>query len=211
MARPRNQDRIDIPRRAVEAAIDLFAARRTDQVTLQEIAAEVGCRAPALYRYFPSKEALMLAVHNEGFRRLYDMKMEVGQATEPDAFERLRQGGLRYVRFAREHPQLYEVMFNEQAPYRQLQALQAAGDPGGEDFARRSLVFLRESVIRCQAEGYLAGIDPDIAAFTFWSSVHGAITLALRQRVPFDDVDAASMPVQAVETMMQFVAATRRS
>lgn len=211
MARPRNEDRIDIPARAVEAAIGLFAARGADRVTLQEIANDVGCRAPALYRYFPNKEALVLAVHNEGFRRLYATKTDVGEANPQDAFERLRQGGLAYVRFARDNPQLYEVMFTDRAPYRQLQALQAAGDPGGEDFARRSLGFLRESVLRCQVEGYLVGLDPDITAFTFWASVHGAISLALRQRVPFDEIDAGAIADGAVETMMHLVAATRRS
>ena len=53
MARPRTVDRIDIERRAVEEAARLFAERGVDGVTLQEIAAAVGCRAPALYRYFP--------------------------------------------------------------------------------------------------------------------------------------------------------------
>lgn len=209
MARPRNEERIDIPPRAVEAAIALFAARGADRVTLQEIAGEVGCRAPALYRYFPNKEALMLAVHNEGFRRLYATKVDVGETQPTDAFERLRQGGLAYARFARDNPQLYEVMFTDRAPYRQLRALQAAGDPGGEDFARRSIAFLRESIMRCQAEGYLVGLDPDITAFTFWAAVHGAISLALRQRVPFDEITGGAIADGAVETMMHLVATTR--
>ena len=211
MARPREADRVDIPGRAVEAAVRLFAERGAEAVTLQEIAAEVGCRAPALYRYFPGKEALLLAVHNEGFRRLYATKLEVGEATAGDAFERLRRGGLAYVRFARDNPRLYELMFNDPAPFRRLATLQAAGDPGGEDFARRSLRFLRDSILACQAEGYLVGLDPDVAAFTFWAAVHGAVGLALRRRVPFDEDEAGTIAEQAVETMMRLVAATRRS
>lgn len=42
----------------------------------------------------------------------------------------------------------------------------------------------------CQAESYLVGLDPDVTAFTFWAAVHGAISLALRQPIPFDEVDA---------------------
>ena len=210
MARPRNEDRIDIPARAVEAAARLFAERGADEVTLQEIAAEVGCRAPALYRYFPNKEALLLAVHNEGFCRLYATKIEVGDATRADAFERLRQGGLAYVRFARDNPHLYDLMFNDRAPYRHLATLQEAGDPGGEDFAKRSLAFLRASIVACQGEGYLVGLDPDVAAFTFWASVHGAVSLALRRRVPFDEGDTDAIAAEAVETMMRLVAASRQ-
>lgn len=210
MARPREADRIDIPARAIHVAIELFETRGIDRVTLQDIAAEVGCRAPALYRYFPNKEALLLAVHNEGFRRLYATKLDVGEATRPNAFERLRQGGLAYVRFAHDNPRLYELMFNDRAPFRQLIALQVNGDAGSEDFARHTLTFLRESILACQAEGYLLGLDPDITAFTFWSSVHGAISLSLRQRAPDDGNDSGAIAARAVDTMMHFVAISKR-
>jgi AcrR family transcriptional regulator len=209
MARPRTAERIDIEHRAVEEAARLFAERGVDGVTLQEIAAAVGCRAPALYRYFPHKEALLLAVHNEGFRRLYAFKLDAGKAAGDDAFARLRLGGLTYVRFALDNPHLYELMFNDRGPYRQLAALRDAGDPGGEDFATRSLAFLKASILGCQADGYLTGLDPDVAAFTFWSVVHGAIGLALRGRVPFDTVEPDAIVTGAVETMMALVAATR--
>lgn len=211
MARPRDADRIDIPARAIEAAIRISRERGLDAVTLREIAAEVGCRAPALYRYFPGKEALLLAVHNEGFRRLYAMKLEVGEATTADAFSRLRQGGLAYVRFAEDHPRLYEIMFNDRAPFRQMAHLQATGEAGGEDFARHSLRFLRDSIVACQDEGYLEGLDPDVAAFTFWSAVHGAISLSLRGRVPSAAGHDTAMAEAAVETIMRLVAATRRT
>lgn len=208
MARPRDADRVDIPGRAIAAATRLFAERGVDRVTLAEIAAEVGCRAPALYRYFRSKEALLLAVHNDGFRRLFAFKLDAGDAAGPDGFARLRQGGLAYVRFAVENPHLYELMFNDRGPYRELAALRDVGDPNGEDFARRSLGFLRASIVACQEEGYLGGLDPDLAAFTFWSVVHGAVGLALRRRVPFQDAAPEAIVAGAVETMMALVAAT---
>ena len=207
MARPRNAERIDIKGRAVEAATRLFAERGVDRVSLQEIAAEVGCRAPALDRYVPSKEALLLAVHNEGFRRLYAGKLDAEAAAGGSAFARLRLGGLAYVRFAFANPHLNELMFNDRGPHHRLAELRAAGEEG-EDLARRSLAFLEASIVACQQEGYLVGLDPGVAAFTFWSVVHGAVGLALRQRVPFADVDAEAICAQAVETMMALVEAT---
>lgn len=211
MARPRNDERIDIRHRAIEAAAQLFVARGVDRVTMQEIAAAVGCRAPALYRYFPSKEALLLEVHNEGFRRLYAYKIDAGEAARDTAFDRLHRGGLAYVRFALDNPNLYELMFSDRAPYRRLAALRATDQPGGEDFAQRSLAFLRTSILGCQADGFLVGLDADVAAFTFWSVVHGAVSLALRQRGPFHDVEAEAMVTGVVETMMALVAATRHA
>jgi AcrR family transcriptional regulator len=209
MARPREVDRLDIPARALEATMRLVAERGPEGVTLNEVAAAVGCRAPALYRYFPSRDALLLAAHNEGFHRLYATKLEVGEAARGDAFARLWQGGLSYVRFAWDNPRLYDLMFGDPAPFRRLAALQAAGDPAGEDFARRALGFLRDSILAVQAEGFLPGVDPDDAAFTFWATVHGAIDLALRRRDPFGEAATPDAAERAVEVVMGLVAATR--
>ncbi|MDQ2101268.1 TetR/AcrR family transcriptional regulator [Azospirillum isscasi] len=220
MVRPRNDERIDIRSRAVEAAARLFVERGTERVTLQDIAADVGCRAPALYRYFPNKEALLLEVHDEGFRRLYAFKADAGRAAGGDAVARLRLGGLAYIRFALENPNLYELMFNDRGPHRRLEELRASRSEGAadgtEDMAQRCLRFLETSIRDCQAAGYLQGLDTETAAFTFWSAVHGAASLALRGRGPFDvsRVDATVAQravVQTVETMMALVAASRRT
>ncbi len=204
MARPRGAERTDLRAAAIAAAARIAAARGVDALTLRDVATEAGCTAPALYRYFSSKEALLLALHDEGFRILYAEKVAVAVRAGGDAFARLRLGGLAYVRFALEHPALYEVMFNDRGPARAIEA------QGGEDHARRSLGFLRASIEACQAEGYLPGIDPDAAAFTFWSAVHGAVALALRRRAPVTEAPPREAAEQAVETMMALVAASRR-
>ena len=207
MARPRNADRIDIPGRALAEATRIVEERGAVALTLAEVAAAAGCRAPALYRYYPSKEALLLAVHDEGFRRLYASKLEVADAARDDAFARLEAGGLMYVRFALANPNLYELMFTDRSPFHLL----SGEDRSEEDLGVRSLAFLTESVAACQREGYLPGLDARTAAFTFWSTVHGAVSLALRRRSPFSEVATSEGVEQVVTTVMALVAATRRA
>lgn len=207
MARPRDADRIDIPGRALAEATRIVEARGAEGLTLGEVAAAVGCRAPALYRYYPGKEALLLAVHDEGFRRLYTSKLDVADATRDDAFARLEAGGLMYVRFALANPHLYELMFADRSPFHLL----SDQDRDEEDLGVRSLAFLTESVAACQREGYLVGLDARTAAFTFWSAVHGAVSLAIRRRSPFTEVATAEGVEQVVATVMALVAATRAS
>lgn len=48
--------------RIVEAAIELFTRKGFDGATMDEIAKSVGVSKPALYRYFPGKDALLEAV-----------------------------------------------------------------------------------------------------------------------------------------------------
>lgn len=205
MARPRDVDRIDIPGRALAAATRLVEERGAETLTLAEVAAAVGCRAPALYRYYPGKEALLLAVHDEGFRRLYASKLEVADAARDDALARLEAGGLLYVRFALANPNLYELMFNDRSPFHR----RSTGGEGEEDLGVRSLAFLTASVEACRREGYLTGLDAQTAAFTFWSAVHGAVSLAIRRRSPFAEVATAEGVEQVVATVMALVAATR--
>jgi AcrR family transcriptional regulator len=49
----------------VEVAARLFAARGYHNVGINDIGAELGLTGPALYRHFPSKEALLVAVFDE--------------------------------------------------------------------------------------------------------------------------------------------------
>lgn len=46
----------------LDAAMRMFASRGVDDTTMQEIAAEAGLSAGAIYRYFPSKEDLLRGV-----------------------------------------------------------------------------------------------------------------------------------------------------
>lgn len=138
-------------------------------------------------------------------------KAHIGERNPTHAFDLLREGSLIYVRFVRENPQLYDVTFSNRARCRQLQALQAAGATSSENGTRRSLGFLRESILRCQAESYLVGPDPDLTAFTFWASVHGTIRLSLHQRVPFDTMQIDATVDRAIRRMMHLLTVTRQS
>lgn len=207
MARPREADRIDIPARAVDAAIGLFAEAGVAAITLAAIAERVGCRPPALYRYFRNKEALLLAVHDEGFRRMYAYKREAVE-TATDPMDRLRRGGLAYLRFAFDHPHLYRLMFDADDPRR----ARAAGDnPFRRDLGMRALDILKSSVQGCQQAGYLAGFDADDVAFFLWSMVHGVASLGLQQRTPHTgNADLEELAATAIKTAMALIGATRR-
>jgi AcrR family transcriptional regulator len=210
MARPRAEDRIDIPGEAVAAMIALAAERGLAHVTLADVAARVGCRAPALYRYFRNKDALVRAVHDEGFARLYAYKIEADEASRGDPLARLRLGGVAYVRFALENPALYAVMFG---PGAEAPAEGAEGSPFDRDPALKALRFLKESVARVQALGYLPGRDPGDVAFLLWSCVHGVAALTLQNRTPIEAEarhrDPRAQAEAVVDGIMALIAGTR--
>ena len=203
MVRPRREEQIDIARRAVEVTIEQIDQKGEEALTLAAVAADVGCRAPALYSHFASKDALLRAAHDEGFRMLLDGKMALAVRTKGDVLGRLREGGLAYLRFAFEHPGLYRLMFSP--PGGGL-----FGNPFGEDAGRRCLDVLGAAVRGCQDEGYLADVDTDQMVFLLWSLVHGAAMLVLQGRAPLrTGEEPARAAERCVDAIMQVIANSR--
>src|SRR5919199_922127 len=52
-------------RRLYETAVRLIAARGWQETTLRDVASEAGVSVGLLYRYFPSKRAVVLALYDE--------------------------------------------------------------------------------------------------------------------------------------------------
>jgi AcrR family transcriptional regulator len=56
---------LETRRRLYETAIGLIAARGWHDTTLRDVASEAGVSVGLLYRYFPSKQAIVLALYDE--------------------------------------------------------------------------------------------------------------------------------------------------
>jgi len=67
-------------------ATGLFAARGYEETTLREIAAEAGVSPGLLYRYFPSKRAVVLALYDELSREFEERTREIPPGRWRDRF-----------------------------------------------------------------------------------------------------------------------------
>lgn len=113
----------DRRRRQRQAVIDeiLDAARaqmRADgaaALNLNEVARQVGMRAPSLYEYFPGgKHAIYDALFALGFER-FGAKVRALAGIE-DAWEFLRRSIENYLEFALESPELFQICFERPVP-----------------------------------------------------------------------------------------------
>lgn len=153
MARPRKEQELDIARRAIEETILLLAQRGDLDVPLTAVARAIGCTAPALYGHFRNKNALLRAVREEGFNRLYREKLAVFEEKRGDPFGYLRDGSYAYVRFALENPTLYRLMF---APPPRLGV---SDDPWTSEAGSQILNLLLTGLRCTQEQGFLPGMD----------------------------------------------------
>ena len=164
----------------------LMQAERTvreqgvDQLSLRELARQVGVSHGAPRRHFPDRQALLDALAEAGFERL-GAELQSAVARAGDDFEaRLRATAAAYVRFATRDAALLELMFagkhREQAG-----AL--------HDAAERAFSIMLELIEQGQADGILEPGDPERVGLVLFATIQGIATLVTGGIVPAYEAD----------------------
>lgn len=151
------------------ALLEAGAAGEPGELSLRELARRVGVSANASYRHFADKDALLMALAAEGFRRMGAAQARAA-LTERQPKLRHRAAGKAYIRFARDNPALFRLMFGRFSASHRSEELSEAGGAAFE--------ALRAGV--AQARGLPPG-DPGVmvAAMHSWALVHGLSLLLL--------------------------------
>ena len=96
------------------AAWELARADGVAALSLRELAAKVGMRAPSLYTYFPSKNDLYDAMYAQGMREIAELLNNSPPGTT--AHDTLRNRARTWVRAAAQDPFRYELLFQRPIP-----------------------------------------------------------------------------------------------
>lgn len=101
-------------REILSAAWALVREQGISALTLREVAARVGMRAPSLYEYFPSKYAIYDAMFAEG----YDAFLEIMPGPDDPSERRARAVAwlLRFFAFCRADVARYQLLFQPAIP-----------------------------------------------------------------------------------------------
>jgi len=218
MPRPKESEREDIRALVLEKAKKLFLDIGYSKITMRRIAEEIGYTPGTIYLYFKNKEEILYELHNEGFKLLYQYKLNMLNSDISNALERLWKGGKMYITFALENPEYYELMFNMPEPRDYLEKLRKAvhhddeahhGDEVPVDYARESYEFLKQSIQACLDEGFLQDVDPDTATVAFWSLGHGLVSLIIRKRIPYPQAASQELAEAAIDFFMNAIRARK--
>lgn len=163
----------------VAAGMRILGERTIDDVSLREVARGAGVSATAVYRHFKDKEALLIALSEEGFEQLADMQRaaSAGAKNPTAAFDAIGQA---YVRFATGNPALFRLMFSSH----RFIDMGVAGDHG------RAFAMLREHASHIAGGNESAAAD---IATRAWALVHGLATLMLDNQVRLSEKDIARL------------------
>lgn len=143
----------------LKTAVHLVEHGDIDGLSLRAVAAELGVKAPSLYRYFVDKSALETAVA-EAILHLMLVEFQTTSASRsPDA--RFRRMVEVYLRFARERFPLYTFVVQHNHPERYA---------SGKGKAVWDLIVDTASAVSGQP-------DDTAAAVATWAFLHGYATL----------------------------------
>lgn len=179
--------------RILDCACGLYLAHGLDGFSMRKLAKEVGVTAPAIYRHYDGREAVLADVLREAHRTF--SRYLYAALGAPTPLERFMAAGEQYLRFVSEHPRWYGMMHTapehlgmEQVPD-DIEALQQA-----------TRQFWLDRVRECMDTGILKRTDPEEASVTMWAHAHGMVQL----------YQQGCLPVEGEEFWEFFAASGRR-
>jgi AcrR family transcriptional regulator len=169
------------PRESILAcASDLYLTDGLDGLSMRKLAKEVGVTAPALYRYYDGREAVLADLVREAHRVFLGYLRRGLEAPTP--FARFADAGDSYLDFALEHPRWFAIMFS--GPER------LGMDSIPDDIQSMGCAihqFWNDRVSECMRAGVLKEGDPRDVSMTMWAHAHGLLQLYHQGRLNTDE------------------------
>jgi AcrR family transcriptional regulator len=162
------------------------------ELSLRELAREVGVSHAAPRRHFADKQALLDALAQDGFERLGRELDEAMAAAGGSLREQLGAFARAYVRFATDHGALLELMFaGKHRPG--AESLREAADRA---FATPLALF-----VQAQASGGIVAGDTERVGIVALATLHGLASLANNGML--GDADLDEVVAEAVDRLVE--------
>lgn len=162
-----------MPARVIEVARDHLLDRGLLEFSLRALARDLGMTAPALYRYFPNRTALLEEIAERSFDLLDARLMEALAGSGPH--DRLARAAHGYLRFGLDHPRDFALLALLPGAFGSLPL--SEGLRGRE---AATFQFWTDRVREAMEAGVLVAGPPEEVAAALRSMAHGLISLHLR-------------------------------
>ena len=161
----------DLRQALLKGALDLIADVGIDNLSLRRLAERVGVSRTAPYHHFSDKNDLLCAIAAVDFKSRHEAAKELFADTSKTQREKFEQHIYRYIRFAVDNPDRYELMFGRSI-WRQSNSTQEVRD-AAYPFFQETVDMIRS----WQDCGLIAGTDALRTSQVIWGAQHGIAKL----------------------------------
>ena len=227
MVRPSKKQQIPNLQEAIkETAWNQIAEFGAPALSLRAIARALNITAPAIYNYFPDRDALVTALIIDAYTSFGDFQLAARDAIPADQLiERLKAIGEMYRQWARTYPQRYQLIFGTPLPGYQAPLMEVLPSGARSLSALVSVIDDLRIANKLQSQDYpkiQPGYEPqfevwkgfagnyDILSLSvsmiIWSRVHGLVSLEISNNMPPFGVDGSALYHYELESIVrQFV------
>ena len=146
---------------------DLLNEGGPSSLSMREVARRAGCTHQAPYHYFRGREAILIALVEEGYRALERALREARETSEGRTpRDTTRAAGHAYLTCALANPGVFRIMFRSDMY-----------DAGAHPGLHAASLAARSQLRSLAALAY--GTDDPRAEVTLWAYIHGLATLVL--------------------------------
>lgn len=205
MARPLKDRQIaNLYETLKDTAWKQIAEQGAPALSLRAIARELNITAPAIYNYFPDRDALVTALIIDAYTSFGDWQLEARDAIPgADHRHRLEAIGMAYRNWAHTYPQRYQLIFGTPIPgyeapvdktfpasarsisalFSVVEDMRAAGYLNIEALPEISEEYKAQYE---QWRTYVGDVHPQslFVAMVIWARVHGIVSLEIQGRLP---------------------------
>ena len=218
----RNQSPSNLKEHILRSAWEQIAQAGAPALSLRAVARKLHITAPAIYNYFPSRDALVTALIVDAFNAFGETQAQSIATIPAEAYAaRLRALGLAYRRWAISYPERYQLIFG--VPIAGYTAPTEATLPA----ASRSMASLVSVLASAHTAGKLKSeslspmtprlramlmewplvggqVDPEVLylALVTWSFVHGLVSLEINRQYPSSLTDSDDFYSRAIDLLI---------
>ncbi|MRH91380.1 TetR family transcriptional regulator [Nocardia sp. SYP-A9097] len=178
----------DLREELLRASLRLIETEGLTAVSLRRVAREAGVSPGAPYHHFTDRAALLAALSARGFEQLGAQMISArDQAANPR--EALIGMGVGYVRFARDNPAYFRLMFRPEL-------YEADKHPDASSAGDAAYAVLEAAIAEATSTDALPSEDIDTLAVALWSLAHGLASLTVDGKL---ELRSAQMGTTAAE------------
>ena len=168
----------DLETALITSALSQIKKNGPVNLSLREVAGEIGVSPSAAYHYFPDKESLIGSIAEHLFADLAKMEEEAVNSIPGKsalaAKKRMRAIGIAYYKWAKKQPHSFQLMFGG--------FCKVDGTNGHED--KVAFQLLTKALDDLVETGAMPKSSRKGGELLAWSSVHGATNLIIEGHLP---------------------------